>query len=974
MKICLLVCLIFAVFVLCFSVNFVSAASAPGVTTNSTTDQSGTNITLNGFLSDYGGANCTVWFQYGETDSYGDSTSSISKNVVRIEYISAIDDAGAGSPYKGVWGDGTYIYSAVGSKGIYAYSFNGTNFTLLDYSDDGDYYESVWGDGTYIYVASSIEGIRAYSFNENGTEEFWLKDVQVDGYYPIYDDVWGNESYIYVSAEHIGIMAYTFNENGTEEFWLKDVQFDGDVGQPYNGVWCNDSIIYVTVANSGIMAYTFNENGTEEFWLKDVQDDGGYYEEIFSDGMYVYSAVSSDGVYAYSFNGTNFTLEGQRDDGSYYKSVFSDGMYVYTGIVASSSSPSLRTYKYNGTDFSIEYNHTLGTYSDGKDVWGDGIEFLYVASYGKGVRAYRIHYDDFFSSDLTGLSSGTTYHYRSVAQNSYGTVYGSDMNFSIPGSVTNVSVSVPGNVVFSWDKGLCTENTVIVVNGSMDPVDVSDGVVIYNDSGSSFIWSNISANTTYYFGIFGYNNSMNYHTLPVCRNVTTLADVVAPSIVVSISVDSGFNVDSALINVSVNDNYAGNVAVNISANGEYFNESVSVPGYITEVSFNLSGDGINVVYVNATDSAGNNVSYSESMTFYYVNCSLINERDGTLFDWTNAKNNGNLSGCLLTIPGKNVTLDLYVNENTSFTYVSSDEDIIRINMSFDNTVGSVIRSFDMSLLDPVSRIGLVETEQSFYAQFIYSATVKPVIVKNVLSNCFVHAGYTYEAYEDYYSTQVVTIDMLYYLYTFSSGNKVLLSSIEGSRASTINLEFLTYQNLSYSFSMLSEDVHVSKTTNTTLKIYYANIAGDNAQVEIKLYDGDDLVFQHVETEDPNEITLYFDYSTITLNNEMLLLSLELTRDDDSVDTIEKYISTSGKVGLIDAGLAVMLAIMFCVFGFTFASSKVTFGYFGIIIEVIGLGITVLAAQVWYITFIQVIIGILLVITIFIYKKENAMIT
>lgn len=40
-----------------------------------------------------------------------------------------------------------------------------------------------------------------------------------------------------------------------------------------------------------------------------------------------------------------------------------------------------------------------------------------------------------FTGTMTGLTSGTTYHYRAYAINAYGTSYGSDMSFTTSGSV-----------------------------------------------------------------------------------------------------------------------------------------------------------------------------------------------------------------------------------------------------------------------------------------------------------------------------------------------------------------------------------------------------------------------------------------------------------------------------------------------------------------------------------------------------------
>ncbi|MGB7531418.1 MAG: hypothetical protein WA977_00360 [Halobacteriota archaeon] len=52
----------------------------PEVTTNAASDVGTTSATLNGNLDDTGGENCEVWFEYGETTSYGSSTSPETKS------------------------------------------------------------------------------------------------------------------------------------------------------------------------------------------------------------------------------------------------------------------------------------------------------------------------------------------------------------------------------------------------------------------------------------------------------------------------------------------------------------------------------------------------------------------------------------------------------------------------------------------------------------------------------------------------------------------------------------------------------------------------------------------------------------------------------------------------------------------------------------------------------------------------------
>ena len=66
---------LFVVFILLFTTipffSFTVSAGSPTVTTNAATGVTATNATLQGTLTDNGGENCTVGFEYGLTTSYG---------------------------------------------------------------------------------------------------------------------------------------------------------------------------------------------------------------------------------------------------------------------------------------------------------------------------------------------------------------------------------------------------------------------------------------------------------------------------------------------------------------------------------------------------------------------------------------------------------------------------------------------------------------------------------------------------------------------------------------------------------------------------------------------------------------------------------------------------------------------------------------------------------------------------------------
>jgi hypothetical protein len=110
----------------------------------------------------------------------------------------------------------------------------------------------------------------------------------------------------------------------------------------------------------------------------------------------------------------------------------------------------------------------------------------------------------YFTKDVTGLTPGRSYFVRSWNKNGVGFNYSSTVTSFItePNAPTNFSIDYisPTNVNMSWTKGTYANNTVVVRKIDVFPSSVTDGTVIYNNTGT---WYNDSVavpeNHVYYY-------------------------------------------------------------------------------------------------------------------------------------------------------------------------------------------------------------------------------------------------------------------------------------------------------------------------------------------------------------------------------------------------------------------------------------------------------------------------------------------
>ena len=249
-----------------------------------------------------------------------------------------------GIMYRQIWTDGHYIYTG-GTNGITAFSFDGTNLTLLDTnSAQGSANNAgLWGDGTYLYEARS--GLCAYTFDGSTFTQVACVNPR-ETYYSTIRSVWGDGTYLYETNYRDGLHIYTF---------------DGS------------TFTQVATYNNGATPYTYD-----------------YY--VVGDGHYINTTDNMPpnigpygGLYAFTFDGSTVTPAGYINITYSSMSLYSDGHYIYVP----SSSYGLYALTFDGTNFTISAHMTAPFRGSPSMVWVNNTN-IWLAATGAGVRVLRL--------------------------------------------------------------------------------------------------------------------------------------------------------------------------------------------------------------------------------------------------------------------------------------------------------------------------------------------------------------------------------------------------------------------------------------------------------------------------------------------------------------------------------------------------------------------------------------------------------
>jgi len=209
---------------------------------------------------------------------------------------------------------------------------------------------------------------------------------------------------------------------------------------------------------------------------------------------------------------------------------------------------------------------------------------------------------DTFEHDIIyppGISPGTIYRYRSVADNSLIIVYGNNITFiTKPYPPQNLAISyIPGGNRLDWDlPGGNSNSTVVVYNTNHTPTSLSDGIVVYNSSHGLpstdyYEHTGLTTGLTYYYSLW----SLSY-LLPEYKYSDSYISgsryyIDSPSVTTNES--TSITTDSAILWGFLSDNggeectvrfeyglttaYGANTTNQIKTTGDTFSESIPPP-------------------------------------------------------------------------------------------------------------------------------------------------------------------------------------------------------------------------------------------------------------------------------------------------------------------------------------------------------------------------------------------------------------
>lgn len=593
-----------------------------------------------------------------------------------------------------------------------------------------------------------------------------------------------------------------------------------------------------------------------------------------------------------------------------------------------------------GTNISLVSNTTINNVTHG---------FHNLTVYANDTTGVLSLSSVYFSTDLFALTAATFSNYTTYG----GTDYADTLFYNYSaycaefGNTTYVNITA-NNATVRYDSVPCDAAN-HVYNGT------------YRHSSETNVTVKIELLTT------------NNLTIDSSAQHTYRSDITAPTGSIAHNFTYGF---LATYNDTVNFTASDSIS-------PAFNCTISMPGNTSNVTF-FSGqtrtnnfnrtDAINFFYIFCTDLVGHTSNTTNSETIYTKQIILIEEETGNIFNSFN-----NMTTLRAISEYQDTIYDFLAANKTSVYYITNATDSIRIDKTYIGLTDTLFIDLDVALIPSPARVCVAKPQQFYEILFYSSSSSKEVAVLNNLANCYILAGKTRYAYSDAFDAKAFSINALYYLFTYSSGTQIFLSSIDGSATLSSNIDILEFNRRAYNLGTKSEDLVISRGNsnngllNDTLVIYYFNTQNNNDAVTLTIYNGTTSIFSSSAADDPDEFIVFFDSSSLGNISDILRIVVTATRTDGTTATIERLFSKSGQSSatppILTPTIALMVSFFLMFFALTFVSMRYAFGWFGIIAVLISLAILTLTPATAPVRLFQVI-NIIILIYIFIIMKEE----
>lgn len=437
-------------------------AAAPTVTTNAASSISYNTTQLNGQLTNDGGFNTYTYFEYGYTTAYGNSTKE-------IDTYSVVDSEGDGTT------DSFHVLCGRAQNDLMHTSLGVTpSNTILVDTIVIDKYTPLGSDAAInvdIYINQATPD---YSWQE-GTKvkDDWKPDFSSSGIEEIPLD-------------------QVITMNGGTNYEIEFYSSDG------------------TEFNAQIRINSDTSSPTYEIYTTRVGFGDFRFEE--------YGAVSLNGTKNYNNTGDTFNYA--------VKNLFPETTYHYRSVAINQDGRTNGTDKnfttlnpsaVNDTTSIGETTATLNGYmhyGDGTGNYGFWLSTLNPtpAAPGTNITVGSGTSEKTYSSPRLSLDEGQYYYYKAWETNGSWFVNSSSTEHFLtkPSQPTSVSsTSNATDITVSWTEGthaVSNYSTIIRYNTTGYPSSITDGIGGVNTTGTSYKFTGLTHETTYYFSLWSYVN------------------------------------------------------------------------------------------------------------------------------------------------------------------------------------------------------------------------------------------------------------------------------------------------------------------------------------------------------------------------------------------------------------------------------------------------------------------------------------